>query len=639
MRRGVRILVATALLACSSSTLAQSPASGSKPRIAVLNVISADRVFTDAELDVLTEDLRQETSDALHVWFDLITRENLDVLLRESGTDLDKCFKEGQCEVDVGRNIHADVVISSQATRAGRNIVLRVSAHQTKTGAVIKKASAEGKDIDELRAQTRGVVRKVLTEVANVVPHGAGPAFQGQAIGSRPEAWAPPEEQTVLVVFSSTPSGAVVTMDDKLVCQETECSKNVAAGTHIVKMQKERWLDRIETVAFEASTRRLSWKLDPDFGWVTVLSDPPGLSVRVDGREIGRTPVNEREIPPGVHDVVVTDPKYYEVGERVQVERGQQKRLNLSPTPRQGAVKVTAVDGKRNAIVGEVSIGGQRMGNTPGKWTMLVGEYDVVVKSRVGVWKGTVTIQEKRVAEIEAVTREAFAGQCKRVDDARGGEMCFVPAGSFVAGCANGRGMTCVKGEENEHRPSTQAYWIDRTEVSVADYAECLNDGSCSAPTPGDQCNWAKAGRRSHPINCVGFSQAQAYCRWAGKRLPTENEWEKAARGEEGRTFPWGNQAPTCRTAIMDQGGQGCGKASTAEVGSHPAGNSPYNVADLAGNVWEWVGSGSPILRGGSWVDAPGLMRSSLRLVDVPARGFANTGFRCAKDNPATTDF
>lgn len=604
---------------------------GPRPRVAVLD-FEADpgsNLLSRAELDVLTEDVRQDAVDALRQWFDVIDKENVEVLLRESGTDLARCL-EGECEVKVGQELQAAAVISGRVSLAGKTLVLRLSAHKTDGGSVIKKVSAEGRDFAELRARTRQVSPRIVTEVLAALPHGAGPAFRDREIGSRPEAWTAPAADLAVVSFESQPAGAVVQVDGKLLCQQTPCSKTLALGTHMVTMQKERYLDRTEAVRVESSSARVSWPLPPDFGWLTVRSSPAGLPTFLDGRSLGATPVNRLEVAPGPHEVTVRHPQYHELGRAVQVDRGQEKVVDLDPTPRQGALRVTAVDGRGNAVPADVSVDGTPVGAAPGQWTVLAGTHSLVVKSRVGVWKGDATVREDQVTEVAAETKGAFPGQCTAVDGTRGGTMCHVPAGNFRAGCETRDGFVCVKGEENGHLENVSAFWIDRTEVTVSEYGKCVRDGACSLPAPGEACNWNR-GRSDHPINCVGFEQATKFCEWAGKRLPSEEEWEKAARGEDGRRYPWGNQAPTCSLAVMDSGGQGCGARSTAPVGSRSAGRSPYNVMDLAGNLWEWVGTTRHALRGGSWVDAPGLMRSSLRLTEVPTRGFANTGFRCAR--------
>jgi formylglycine-generating enzyme required for sulfatase activity len=194
--------------------------------------------------------------------------------------------------------------------------------------------------------------------------------------------------------------------------------------------------------------------------------------------------------------------------------------------------------------------------------------------------------------------------------------------------------------------------FIDRHEVTVDQYRACVDAGACAEP---DSCsndpiaNWKHSGRGDHPVNCVGFRQAVAYCAWVGKRLPTEAEFEKAARGPDGRLFPWGDQEADCRYAAMqDEDGTGCGKGRTSSVCSRTVGNSPYGVCDLAGNLWEWVvdtkGNAFPALdpdgktrralRGGAITNSAAVLRSSLRFyvqdVRVPdARGGDFTGFRC----------
>lgn len=176
---------------------------------------------------------------------------------------------------------------------------------------------------------------------------------------------------------------------------------------------------------------------------------------------------------------------------------------------------------------------------------------------------------------------------------------------------------------------------VDRTEVTVSDYLACVDDGAC-APT-GDlaTCNTSVGGRETHPVNCVDFSDAQAYCAWRGRRLPTEWEWEWAARGrEEARTFPWGEEVP---------GNRACWEraepkpASTCVAGSRsPDGDSRDGLVDMAGNVWEWTDSwyddtqSSRTVRGASWVDGfESRLRAENRLFNNPDARTIDLGFRC----------
>ncbi len=240
--------------------------------------------------------------------------------------------------------------------------------------------------------------------------------------------------------------------------------------------------------------------------------------------------------------------------------------------------------------------------------------------------------------------------------------MCVVPAGPFMMGCDKTTDAACNPREEPRHQVTVPAFRIDRTEVTVLQYSGCVTAGNCKAPVATGlyaNCTWGAAGKDQHPVNCLDWTQAKTYCEWAGKRLCSEAEWEKAARGTDERLYPWGNEAPTCdRTVMNELGGpvgpnDGCGTGWTMAVGSKPAGASPYGVMDLAGNVWEWVQdwfhdgyAGAPadgtaweeqvnndrVSRGGDLetTDARDL-RAWTRLAEGPADAYNGLGVRCCK--------
>lgn len=166
-------------------------------------------------------------------------------------------------------------------------------------------------------------------------------------------------------------------------------------------------------------------------------------------------------------------------------------------------------------------------------------------------------------------------------------------------------------------------------------YGDCISGGGCSVADEGQYCNWGKADRSNHPINCVDWTQAKAYCESSGGRLPSSEEWEWAARGrEDARTYPWGDEAPTCERVVMSQDGDGCGEDRTWPVGSKPKGDSKDGVKDMAGNIWEWTSSQDGegrVVRGGSWyIDSPDRFRASIRYSSHPTIRNGSVGFRCA---------
>jgi serine/threonine protein kinase len=206
-------------------------------------------------------------------------------------------------------------------------------------------------------------------------------------------------------------------------------------------------------------------------------------------------------------------------------------------------------------------------------------------------------------------------------DNPAGIEWVEIPAGEFLYGA------------KKEIRYIRMPYLIGKCPVTNAQYKRFLDaNPKYRAPLGWDRekRNYPP-GKESHPVVNVYWNDAQAFCKWAGCRLPTEEEWEKAARGTDGRTYPWGEDWQSGKNCSSSEAGIG----DTTPVDEFPAGASPYGVMDMSGNIWEWTASpyeeGSYVLRGGTWYGSENGLRSAYRIRFIPDLRYNPIGFRCSR--------
>lgn len=224
----------------------------------------------------------------------------------------------------------------------------------------------------------------------------------------------------------------------------------------------------------------------------------------------------------------------------------------------------------------------------------------------------------------------------------------YVPEGPFPMGAEDG-----YSDEKPVHAVNLSAFWVDQTEVTNGMYALCVEAGACAQPRRHSSnlidYYYGFEGYVDYPVIFISWQDASTYCTWAGRRLPTEAEWEKAARGTDGRTYPWGSSLPDETLADFDHI-----LNDTARVGTYLLGASPYGALDMAGNVLEWTAdwygedyyTTSPelnppgpdtgewrVLRGGSWTGNTNGIRSTRRYVHDPDSPYFDIGFRCVTES------
>ncbi len=264
-----------------------------------------------------------------------------------------------------------------------------------------------------------------------------------------------------------------------------------------------------------------------------------------------------------------------------------------------------------------------------------------------------------------ALAAACSSGVESRTNATDGKVLVRVPAGEFKMGINDAQIRTLVENyaaaansfelEKPEHIVNIGEFWIDRDLVTNADYKKFL-DAHPERAVPDIDIpqlkgwSWDAAarrfapGRENLPVVLVTWDDASAYCEWAGMRLPTEAEWEKAARGADGRLYPWGNTWDQNKTAFGEKGA-----SDAAPVGSFASGASPYGVNDMVGNVWQWTtslpmpypyraddgredpeDSGERVTRGGMFAFGPAVSRANVRSKFAPDDKAISVGFRCA---------
>jgi formylglycine-generating enzyme required for sulfatase activity len=584
--------------------------------------------------------------------FLLMTRENIQELLPE-GRSLADCV--GDCAVETGRKIGADYVVTGDVTSFGGQVRVTANLHEIGSGNLLGQVVAGAPNVlgveDDLKAKVLDLLAPLRGGAGSV---GGGDLTEGK-IGGGATVWSAAGVAKIVASFASDPPGAMVEVDGQPV-GETPCGKALAAGVYRVGIKKVHYVAYEQAIEVNAGVApKLSVVLTPDFGWLTVESDPAGLAVTIDAEAAGSTPLTAREVSPGPHEVMITAENYHDEGQRVVIDRGERETVRVAPVPRNGGITVIATDPKGSAVEATVKSDGRVVGNAYEPITLLRGRHEVTVETAASTWRGEVMVVEEKMTEVPV----GLAAKSELSPQAQGSlKMVTIPAGSFTMGSPSSEPGR--DDDEQQHPVEiTQGFSLSATEVTQAQYQVVMGANPSNfkgADLPVERVSWLDAVRFCNtlsereglkPAYRISGSNVTWDAAAPGYRLPTEAEWEYACRAGT--------------TTARDTGGgeADLGRAAWYNANSgnktHPVGKKAANawgLCDMHGNVWEWcwdlygdynagsqrdpkgaTGGSSRVNRGASWADDAGPCRSAYRLRSAPSGANDNLGFRVARSS------
>ena len=440
-----------------------------------------------------------------------------------------------------------------------------------------------------------------------------------------PAAPTTPTLTTGTLSISSTPNEAMVYIDDKYVGDTPLQNHILEEGKYSLTLKKAGYKDLngdFRVGLGQNVERKFTLTIVSNMGKLTITSTPEGARVEINGQYVGQTPLNDYEL----------DINNYDVELRLEGYEVYKRKLEISSATDNKAINVTleALSTKGKVNLGSIPSGARvyvderYVGMTPlENYFLEVGSYQLRINlegyedltANLTVEKGKTTeatLKLIRVAGTQPISHNADWAPVKR--DFNGTTMVLVPAGSFTMGSTESQIDTacneigCPRSFLEDEIPRSKQgfvkpFWIDKTEVTRGAYDSCVSAGVCTRTQSSRFSTTA-----NQPITQVTWYQAATYCKWRGARLPTEVEWEYAARGPDGLIYPWGNttfgnEANHCDSNCANSSwfkdvgltykhsNHNDGFAETAPVGSYPNGASWVGALDMSGNVWEWTSS------------------------------------------------
>ena len=426
------------------------------------------------------------------------------------------------------------------------------------------------------------------------------------------------EGGAVLIIESEPEDGATVIIGGRNYGETPARIRGLGAGQYYAILAQYGYKRKTQSITLpESGEVRVTAVMEPLVGYLSLTTNPPAARVYVEGvRYIGETPFKAVRLPVGSYTYEIRKENYVTLERKLDVQEDYHYSFTHRLTPMKGRLQVFSRPTGATVYINDE----EQTVITPTRFQLAPDTYTVSV-----YLKGYVMMEE--VVEIDPNGEHSVDLRLEEGEVPLG--MLFVPAGEFIFGVSGG-----APDEDPERKIDLDAFYIDKFEVTNRQFAEVF-PGRISSTRMAD-----------YPVQGVTWSQASQYALAVRKRLPTEMEWEKAARGTDGREYPWGNNFDPKLTNIE----KGL-NTKIAKIGQYRGGASPYGVMDMAGNVYEWTsdwyqpyegntlvtvdyGQVFRVLRGGSYLSDPFDVRGPRRHYDRVERGREDYGFRCAMDIP-----
>lgn len=390
----IKISIFLMLITIIPQTAKSAP--NKRQRIAILE-FSNQAQLTEQESQYLSDLVRSEIRQLLSTSsFIIMTRENiLDLLPPDS--NMSECL--GECAIETGRNLGADFVITGNIVEYGNQYRVSLSLHETEVGNLLSSKHCGGTSLMDLESSIPHTAKELLRESSMAI------VFVLPEDSENAPIWSTNRIASAIVMFESDPPGAAVEINGIPSCT-TAGSRALKPGRYEITMKKLRYFSRTEFIDVTPEGALIKWKLDPNYGWLSIDSNPIGLPVFIDGQQVGKTPITDFEKDAGTYVISVDHEGYHSLKEEIIVEIGSHHQIHLEPTPRNGAIILNAHDRSGDALEADVFIDGRLKGKAFSPITLITGEYDVLVKGQFLKWSGRIKIEEGTTRDLHILLED-----------------------------------------------------------------------------------------------------------------------------------------------------------------------------------------------------------------------------------------